>query len=549
MRKILIGLFVLIISTGNVMATKKEEDERLKRLKEREGLELKVYKDSLDKDSIGIGHLITDEEKKSGKIHGISFTKGITEDQAEKIKKIDLKSHDDRTDKTLTKYGLDKTLNRFQKIAVKDAAFQLGPNWLDEHKNTRKLLQEGKFKEAGEEAANSNWYKQTPKRVHDFQRNINRLEQEDVISKTDSAPIRKPSMIEEEEEKKKPTLDRLRQATNKELLDISPTGQELSVAARKDLQRKLVNPDNQVKGATESQELKAQGQKPSVKNEFMEALTYFLPAIGGLAIGGAIGGSEGAAQGAQMGMKAGASFAKHKLDKAKLDQSQRPDETAQQRIDISKSNLELRKKEIKEQQKRTTNLEEDRTLRREERDIDRSLKIKESFGKRGDIKRLQEQRAMFDDIDNIITEAPEVAAGVISFKIAKGIAGEVGNLTQAEREDAQISPSFYRKAIRSGAKFFTGRLPEEDTKELKKVVAALRKKQNSKVGTIIDGYSKSRGKTLSNDYQKFLNQDLRNEYGVDSKEDKKEGTSSDRLSKWDEDKKKRYMEWKARRNK
>jgi hypothetical protein len=63
-----------------------------------------------------------------------------------------------------------------------------------------------------------------------------------------------------------------------------------------------------MESSTQSQKDKSEGKQGSVKNEFLEAITYFLPSIAGMAIGGAIAGEEGAASGAKLGMKAGESY-------------------------------------------------------------------------------------------------------------------------------------------------------------------------------------------------------------------------------------------------
>ena len=103
--------------------------------------------------------------------------------------------------------------------------------------------------------------------------------------------------------------------------------------------------------------------------------------------------------------------------------------------------------------------------------------------------------------------------------VAKGIAGEVGNLTSEERDAAQISPSFYRKLKRGGTKFLTGRLPEEDVKELRKVTKALRVRTGSNFKDKISNFAK--GRQLYADPKSF-EEALMAEHGFSKEEKKKE---------------------------
>lgn len=306
-----------------------------------------------------------------------------------------------------------------------------------------------------------------------------------------------------------------------EAIETSPIGNQLSVHQKRKLQTEVLNPDNITEEAAKAQEQKAQGQTPSVKNNFMEAIAYFLPSIAGLAVGGIIGGNEGAAQGAQLGMQAGKNFADYGIAKQRVEQQNQLSPMDMERLQVSKGNLDLRKKDLIEQKKRTANLEEDRQIRREERDLTRALSAKESFSKRPDVKKLQDQGLMLRDINNIINDAPEIASGVIGFKIAKGIAGEVGNLTENEREAAQVSPSFLRKIERQGTNFLMGRLPEEDVKDLNKVVKVLEERRKSQLRNIVGGFTKSRAKSFSKDIAEEFQTDLFNEYGLIDEQTKK----------------------------
>lgn len=373
------------------------------------------------------------------------------------------------------------------------------------------------------------------------------------------------SLLKEEEEKKKkvPMEDKLTGSfkaakdTIEEIDSGSPmTPSDLEKASVKNIpkRKKIANNETPLTKEIKKENIISKVEEESVKelseeidlqpdtvkknkpqrpvSQFQEALSFFAPALIGGAIGAAFEGGAGALAGIQQGQSLSQAFRDEQFRRDKLEAASAPDSLAQQRLAISKGNLEIRKAEIKEQKKRTANLEEDRTLRRQERDLNRSIQAKEDFAKRGDVKKYQETRILLDDIENIINDAPEIAAGTIGFKIAKGIAGEVGNLTEAERNDAQISPSFYRKVNRLGTKFFTGRIPEEDREELQKVVEAIRAKKLSKFRSTVKGFTKSRAKSFEPDIANDFESDLINEYGLEVKKAAPKGVkkSSIRMS-------------------
>jgi GH24 family phage-related lysozyme (muramidase) len=503
----LIALFALTIGMGSVMG-----EDRFKRLRNREGLRLNTYKDSLGKNTIGIGHLITDEEEESGLIYGIPFKKGITEKQAEEIKNKDIEKHDKETDASLKKYGLDKTLNEFQKIAVKDASFQLGSNWLDEHKKTRKLLQEGKFKEAGEEAKNSVWYKQTPKRVDDFQRNINRK-----TEAIEESMINKP--LEEEEEEKKPSVDELRQKFNARAVENTPAGQQLSEVQKRAVAKETLNPENQTNGATESQKKKSTGEQVSAKDSFMEAITYFLPSIAGMAIGGAIAGEEGAASGAKLGMKAGESYyqAKERAQERALKYGQGSPE--QERLKLSRENLEMRKKELQAQIDRSKSLAQERGDRRYERYDERANKLKDSFMNRNDIKAFREQEEGLIALEEMVTTGKKIPGGSLAL-VSKGLSGETGVLTDRDIQRAQINPDIWNKVKRGYYTTFKGEISPDDAKEILKTAKLKSKALKGRIKNKVGNFAKSRSKTLSKEHGEILGLDLNLELGLEDFDDK-----------------------------
>ena len=136
----------------------KPSQEAHKLVKMREGLVLKVYKDSLGKLTAGYGHLIQPGEPTSGP---------IAQSQADKWFLSDIKSAE------------DAALEQFQALPKKTQVlldtlvsvnFQLGTQWFKKFPKTYSLMLNGDYDKAAFEVEDSLWAKQTPVRVRDFQR-------------------------------------------------------------------------------------------------------------------------------------------------------------------------------------------------------------------------------------------------------------------------------------------------------------------------------------------------------------------------------------------
>ena len=129
-----------------------------------EGEEFAVYQGEKDKPGVltaGIGHKLTPEELKS-------FSKGdaVTPEQVEAWYEQDSKKAIGAAVSQSQELGVDSV--EFMS-ALASVNFQLGVNWKGEHTETWRLMKEGKFEEAAEEAADSEWNTQTPSRVRAFQ--------------------------------------------------------------------------------------------------------------------------------------------------------------------------------------------------------------------------------------------------------------------------------------------------------------------------------------------------------------------------------------------
>lgn len=100
-------------------------EEGLELLKQWEGFELKLYKDSAGLLTIGVGHLLTKSELSSGKIviNGLTvkYTDGLTEQQA-----LDLLSQDVQPAENTVNTNVKVLLNQNQFDALVSFTFNVG---------------------------------------------------------------------------------------------------------------------------------------------------------------------------------------------------------------------------------------------------------------------------------------------------------------------------------------------------------------------------------------------------------------------------------------
>ena len=129
----------------------------LELIKLREGLVLKVYKDSLGKLTAGYGHLIKPGEE----------ALEITQSLADKWLKEDYQgaSLAAQSQSEQLPFATQELVD-----VLTSVNYQMGTNWYKGFPKTWSLLKSGKYEEAAVEVENSLWHKQTPIRVRDFQR-------------------------------------------------------------------------------------------------------------------------------------------------------------------------------------------------------------------------------------------------------------------------------------------------------------------------------------------------------------------------------------------
>jgi lysozyme len=135
----------------------------------REGIRETVYLDHLGKPTAGIGHLLTEEERKKYRV-GEKIPMEIISDWYQK----DLLKALGAARAQANEIGAE---SEFFIAALASVNFQLGTAWYKIHKKTWRLLTEQNWQEAAKEVTKSVWYKQTPNRVEDFQRAILSLNQ------------------------------------------------------------------------------------------------------------------------------------------------------------------------------------------------------------------------------------------------------------------------------------------------------------------------------------------------------------------------------------
>lgn len=126
-------------------------------VKQREGLVLKWYLDSLGKPTAGYGHLQRKGEEK------LVVTKTLADAWFEE----DIMEAEDAALRQSSELPF---VTRDLIDVLVSVNYQLGTAWTSKFKTTWRLMKEGKFSEAATEAENSLWAKQTPIRVRDFQR-------------------------------------------------------------------------------------------------------------------------------------------------------------------------------------------------------------------------------------------------------------------------------------------------------------------------------------------------------------------------------------------
>lgn len=128
----------------------------------REGCVLEVYKDSLGKDTVGVGHLVVPSDN-------LSYGDKISQEVCDKFLEKDSESAWQAANTQAEIIGCT-AMHFIQALA--SVCFQLGNSWNLVHKKTWTYLCAHEWDLAAEEVEDSKWYRQTPVRVEDFQEAI-----------------------------------------------------------------------------------------------------------------------------------------------------------------------------------------------------------------------------------------------------------------------------------------------------------------------------------------------------------------------------------------
>ena len=124
-----------------------------------EGFRGNIYKDTLGFDTVGYGHKLTADDKKSG-----IYSRGISEADATALYNTDRAAHDERFYKANPQYR-DAPEN--VKSALEDMAYNMGPDFLSKFPKASGHLAKGNYTEASKEFLDSNYARQVGQRASD----------------------------------------------------------------------------------------------------------------------------------------------------------------------------------------------------------------------------------------------------------------------------------------------------------------------------------------------------------------------------------------------
>jgi lysozyme len=143
-----------------------QEDTNFEKLiAEREGRRNDVYKDSLGKLTVGIGHLVVPSDH-------LNFGERISDEQIDAFFEKD------------SAPAMQAARSQASAAGITDSAFipylasvnfQLGIGWTNTFPHTWKMIVDGKYEDAAKALDGTLWAEQTPVRVKDFQNALRSL--------------------------------------------------------------------------------------------------------------------------------------------------------------------------------------------------------------------------------------------------------------------------------------------------------------------------------------------------------------------------------------
>ena len=137
-------------------------DKLLESVKRHEGYRNKVYLDTLNKRTVGVGHLCVEDFWEDGKEYEEDFLMGILEK--------DLQSAIDQADDMCK----NLTISDDAKIIIIEMIFQLGGTGVSKFRKMWQALQQDPpdYAEASVQMLDSRWAKQTPNRAQEMARHM-----------------------------------------------------------------------------------------------------------------------------------------------------------------------------------------------------------------------------------------------------------------------------------------------------------------------------------------------------------------------------------------
>lgn len=541
MRKMLIALFALTIGMGSVMADSnislEDEKEEKKRKKGKDETLFDTFRRNASK-AIGrplkgtIGgssenHLLTKEkidENRKGAVDISTRANKLTKEEYRKIGKVALSlglrvgnegDHLHIDDNIKDKKG--KTLNRVftRKQGTKeDGAYfkSLKEEDMDTFENDPVIKAKSSMFD------NRVLNNRSP---HSIQDSVNI---QDSSIKKEETMINKP--LEEEEEEGK--IDKARIKANTAFMEISKAGQELSEVQKRAFQKEQLNFDNQMATATETEQKKSNGEQVSAKDNFMQAITYFLPSIAGLAIGGAIGGEAGAAQGAQLGMKAGEGYRQSTLAREKFEYQKEKDVADRRARSVVTPKKQQSADWMTKDKKPVVFDPEEGVYKTTEGEVVPSGKLMSSKNYRqainsefraAGLKQTQinqlasSQKTLFqqsapagllrgrlmevDKVENLIDSGAPFK-GLLESAMAKGLGGEVGNLTDSERQAAAQIVGF-KGQLANLSEYLTSNLSSLRTDKIKELLKFIKPRLKKRLGKVVSDYASTNANVLGMD--------------------------------------------------
>lgn len=305
------------------------------------------------------------------------------------------------------------------------------------------------------------------------------------LERSPDVPTR-PSLPEE-------PLDSLQIKAAKEYVGVKSAPPEVRDQAGKELE----NPQEQERIKEQSKV----GGNVTLMDQLKEALMYFGPQIAATLL---VGPEAGAETGKLM-----EGYRSHLREQEKLalqrEASLGKSGLAAENLKVRQGNLKERQEQIKLERARGVSLNKDRKLRREERQIKLVERQQNLFSKRSDVKSYLDRKDKYQAILNLTTfkEGQQLPGGINAL-IARSVSGEVGVLTDADVQRAQINPDLISKLKRGYFTNIMGTMTKKDTEDIKLLVSKIMAKDNDVMKDRARKYAKSRGRFLDENYRAEL---------------------------------------------